>query len=196
MDHYVPRRNQSRHGIVVLVGWVSLIGCAPRDSDVEARASAIINGTPVSTDPAGYSYLTDSTVFASGVFLAPNWVLTAGHFLADNDGQFRSSWGSPGVVSAYVGTTTNGFQATPYAHPNWWAPLLPPPPLGLRDFGFDVGLVHLNNAWANTGGYASRLFNQLSNDWVWSTIRCYGYGQTNLNGTGGGLGYCRPRTST
>ncbi|HEY7372295.1 MAG TPA: trypsin-like serine protease [Polyangia bacterium] len=153
----------------------------------ESRLSEIINGTPVGTDPAGYAYLTNSQVVASGMFLAPNWIITAGHFLADNDGASRSSWGTPPQVSAYIGTTTTGFNGTPYVHPRWWGALHVPPPLGLRDWAYDVGLVRLNSVWANTAGYANNLFNQLSNNWVGATVSCYGYGQTNLNGSGGGL---------
>jgi hypothetical protein len=154
----------------------------------ESRLSEIIMGTPVTTDPAGYAWTLNGDVSASGMFLAPGWVITAGHFMADNDGAGRSSFASPPLASAEIGTTTSGSWGTPFVHPRWWGALgHPPPPLGLRDWAYDVGLLRLFNP-LDGSAYPSKLYNQLSNSPAGSAVRCYGYGQTALNGTGGGPG--------
>jgi hypothetical protein len=175
--------------MLVLVGLGAQVACS-RNGDwaVERRTSGIIGGTPVSVDPAGFAFVSNGAVEASGMFLAPGWVLTAGHFIADWDDARRTSFGSPPIVSAAFGTTSDGSQGTPFVHPNWWGALgAPPPPLGTMDPSYDVGLIHLTSP-ADGSSYPNKLYNQISNDWPGWTVRCYGYGKTNLDGTGGGMG--------
>jgi hypothetical protein len=107
------------------------------------------------------------------MFLAPGWVITAGHFINDWDNVSRSTWASPPIVgSVEFGTTLEGSQGTPFVHPNWWGELGigPPPPIGPRDLAFDVGLVKLSLP-RDGSAFDNKLYNQLSNGTAGSTVR-------------------------
>ena len=176
-------------GAVASVVVVVASGCDARSDLSETRTSEIVSGSPIRLDPAGFAFLDDGVV-GSGMFLAPEWVITAGHFINDWDSMGRTTWNAPPVVGTVAfGTGIDGSQGTPFVHPGWWGALGigAPPPIGPRDTTYDVGLVRLNNP-RDGSTFTNKLYNQLSNGAVGSTIRCYGYGATSLDGSGGGIG--------
>ena len=117
-------------GLVVLVA----VGCGAEEDAFELRASEIVGGTAVAADTAGYGVVINADALGSGMFLAPGWVITAGHVLADWDDVGRWTFSSPPSAAVEFGTTFDKSQGTPFVHPNWWGALgAPPPPVGNRE---------------------------------------------------------------
>src|SRR6188472_3366661 len=103
---------EKARSLMALVAALSVptLACAPGGDDgIESRRADIINSTLVTTDPAGYAWtLNGLQVEGSGMFLSPHWVITAGHFMANNDNVPRSSFNNPPTVSAEIGVTFMG----------------------------------------------------------------------------------------
>ena len=188
-----------RHYVMVVVLGAGLGACSADPEALESVASPIVAGDLVTVDPAGYAFVANGQASGSGTFLSPQWVLTSGHVLAQFDGIFRSSFGDPPRAGAVVGTsTTNEIRGVPYAHPNYWGPLgsAGAEQEGPRDVGFDIGLIRLDTA-VDGSAYPNKLYNQLSNDWPGSSLRCFGYGATSLSpprtAAAAAGASCRPR---
>ena len=170
-------------GLVVLVA----VGCGAEEDAFELRASEIVGGTAVAADTAGYGIVINGDALGSGMFLAPGWVITAGHVLADWDDVGRWSFSSPPSTGVEFGTTFDGSQGTPFVHPNWWGGSdRHPARVGHKDPGYDVALIHFLVPFDTSNYPANKLYNQLSNDWTGARVNCFAYGAQNLNGSGGG----------
>jgi hypothetical protein len=184
--------NWTALGLVGAVASLLLMsGCAaPDGSDgVSERSSEILAGTPTS-DPAGYAFLQDEQSTCSSTLLTPEWVLTAGHCLEDNNGLLFFQ--NPFTAAFNLGTTTNRSTAIGnqgFINPQWFDPSQPAAQRFPKDVSNDVALVRLGTAFKSTG-YPNGLYNELSNTPLSAgqTLTCYGYGATTTTQTAGTVG--------
>jgi hypothetical protein len=136
------------------------------ESSPQVDTRAIINGTPVTSEDIGLVKIL-SPNGCSGTLIAPNWVLTAQHCLAEEPSTTT-------VERTTTGEIRRAVQLVPWSQ------------TGLNT---DVGLIRVDPPFsvsAGADGYTNPLWPFAVTDLVGRTVECYGYGHDTVEGTGFG----------